>query len=223
MSTKRLNCVAAAFSMAVILGFALAPTAAVAQAQDNSKQVAPTIKTGPDAPARTPGLPNVPYDYKIGEGDSLMINVWKEPDATMAVVVRPDGMIAMPLTKELHVAGLTPTEAANLITEKLVKLLPEPDVTVIVTGMVSKKIYVNGPGVKREGPIPYTYAMTIMQAITEAGGLSDYAKKKKIYVLRNVNGKQVMFPFDYDAVLKGQHMELNITMLPGDVLVAPIR
>src|SRR5579863_8496723 len=179
MSTKRLNCAAAAFSTAFILGFVLAPGAAVAQAQDNSKQqsVAPTIKTGPDAPAGAPGLPNVPYDYKIGEGDSLMINVWKEPDATMGVVVRPDGMISMPLTKELHVAGLTPTEAGNLITEKLVKVIePAPDVTVIVTGMVSKKIYASGAGVKREGPIPYTYAMTIMQAISEAGGLSDYAK-----------------------------------------------
>ncbi len=132
-------------------------------------------------------------------------------------------MISMPLTKELRVVGLTPTEAANLITEKLVKQIQEPDVTVIVTGMVSKKIYANGAGVKREGPIPYTYAMTIMQAISEAGGLSDYAKRKKIYVLRNVNGKQTMFPFDYDAVLKGEHMDLNIIMVPGDVLVAPTR
>ncbi len=85
MSTRRLNGVAVALSMAFILGFALAPSVAVAQAQDNPKQsVAPTIKTGLDAPASAPGLPNVPYDYKIGEGDSLVINVWKEPDATMA-------------------------------------------------------------------------------------------------------------------------------------------
>jgi polysaccharide export outer membrane protein len=238
MSTNRLNCVVAALSTALILGFALNPAAAVAQAQDNSKQqsVAPTISTGPDAPTGAPGLPkppdapvaptglrNIPYDYKIGEGDSLFISVWKEPEATMGVVVRPDGMISMPLTKELRLAGLTPVEAGNLITEKLVKSIQEPDVTVIVTGMGSKKIYVTGGGVKREGPIPYTYAMTVMQAISEAGGLTDFAKKKKIYVLRIENGKQIKFPFDYDAVLNGVHMEMNIVMVPGDNLVAPTR
>jgi polysaccharide export outer membrane protein len=94
---------------------------------------------------------------------------------------------------------------------------------VIVTGLNSKKIYAFGGGVKREGPIPYTYAMTVIQAISEAGGLTDYAKKKKIYVLRNENGKPVKFPFDYDAVLNGTHLELNIVLLPGDTLVVPNR
>jgi polysaccharide export outer membrane protein len=163
----------------------------------------------------------VPDDYRIGAGDVLEINVWKEPDATVhAVVVRPDGKISMPLLKEVDVVGLTPVQLEKLITDGLAKLINSPDVTIVVTGINSKKIYVNGK-VKKEGPIPYTYRMTVMQALSEAGGITDYAKKKAIYVLRNDNGREFKFPFDYSAVLKGQRMELNIPLEPGDVIVVP--
>jgi len=163
----------------------------------------------------------VPDDYRIGAGDVLEINVWKEPDATVhAVVVRPDGKISMALLKEVDVAGLTPVELEKKITDGLAKLINSPDVTIIVTGINSKKIYVNGK-VKKEGTIPYTYRMTIMQALSEAGGLTDYAKKKAIYVLRNDNGREFKFKFDYTAVLKGEHMEQNIPLEPGDIIVVP--
>lgn len=163
----------------------------------------------------------VPYEYRIGAGDVLQVSVWKEPEASVPnVVVRPDGMISTPLIKEIHVAGLTPKQAEILITEKLIKVIQEPDVTVVVTGMSSKKIYAIG-AVKKEGPIPYTYTMTVMQALAEAGGLTDYAKRSKIYVLRNENGKETRFPFLYDEILKGKRMELNIVLLPGDTLVVP--
>lgn len=162
----------------------------------------------------------VPYNYQIGAGDVLQISVWKEPEASTSVVVRPDGMITMPLLKEVMVAGLTPTQVEKVITEGLSKTITEPDVTVIVSGINSKKIYAIG-AVKKEGPIPYSYRMSIMQAISEAGGLTDYAKRKKIYVLRDENGTQRKLPFDYDAALKGERMELNIPMLPGDTLVVP--
>ena len=163
----------------------------------------------------------MPYEYRIGAGDVLQISVWKEPEASVAsVVVRPDGIISTPLIKEIQVAGLTPAEAENLITEKLVKVIQEPDVTVVVAGINSKKIYLIG-ALKKEGTIPYTYSMTIMQAIAEAGGLTDYAKRSKIYVLRNENGKETKLAFNYDEVLKGNHLELNIPMLPGDTLVVP--
>ncbi|MGO9444980.1 MAG: polysaccharide biosynthesis/export family protein [Thiobacillaceae bacterium] len=166
-------------------------------------------------------VPQVPYEYKIGAGDVLQVSVWKEPEASAAgVIVRPDGMISTPLIKEIQVVGLTPKQAETLITEKLVKVIQEPDVTVVVTGMASKKIFTIG-AVKKEGPIPYTYEMTVMQAISEAGGLTDYAKRNKIYVLRTQNGKQERFAFPYDDVLKGKHMELNIVLLPFDTLVVP--
>jgi len=181
----------------------------------------------PKTPAPAPGsvIPRasrgVPDDYQIGEGDALQISVWKEPDASVqSVVVRPDGKISMPLLKQVHVVGLTPTEAEKLITERLSKLINTPDVTVVVTEINSKKIYVIG-AVKKEGPIPFTYRMSVMQAISEAGGLTDYAKRKKIYVLRHDGGREFRIPFNYDAVLKGEHMELNIPLMPGDTLVIP--
>ena len=171
-----------------------------------------------------PTVPNrgVPDEYRIGEGDVLQVSVWGEPAASVpSVVVRPDGMISMPLIKDVHVSGLTPAEAEKTITELLSKQIRAADVTVIVSGINSKKVFFVGGGVKKEGPIAYTYRMTIMQGISEAGGLTDYAKRKKIYVLRNENGRQYKLPFDYDAVLKGEHMELNLPLLPGDTIVVP--
>jgi polysaccharide biosynthesis/export protein len=177
----------------------------------------------PAAPETQEGLKShgVPEDYTIGEGDVLQISVWKEPDASVpSVVVRPDGKIAMPIIKEIQVIGLRPVELEKAITERLSKFIPAADVTVVVSAINSKKIYVLG-AVKKEGPIPYNYRMTVMQALSEAGGLNDYAKRKKIYVLRTENGKEYRLSFNYDAVLKGEHMELNIPLMPGDTLVIP--
>ena len=92
--------------------------------------------------------------------------------------------------------------------------------TVVVTAINSKKVYVLG-GVKKEGPLPYTYRMSVIQALTEAGGLTEYAKRKKIYGLRTENGKDYRLPFDYDAVIKGEKMEQNIQLLAGDTVVVP--
>jgi polysaccharide export outer membrane protein len=160
-------------------------------------------------------------EYRIGEGDVIQVSVWGEPTASVAnVVVRPDGRITVPLIKDVMVAGLTPAEAEKIITEKLARDINAPDVTVVVIKSNSKKIFVIG-AVRKQGPIPYTYRMTIMQAISEAGGLTEYAKRKKIYVLRTESGKQHKLPFDYSAALKGQHMELNIYLESGDMLVVP--
>lgn len=174
-------------------------------------------------PVKTPAAMDrgVPDDYHIGEGDILHIAVWKEPDASVpSVVVRPDGRISMPMLKEVRVSGMTPVEAEKVITEQLTKFISAPDVTVIVSAINSKKIYVVG-GVKKEGPIAYTYRMTVLQALSEAGGLTDYAKKKKIYVLRHENGRDYKLPFDYDAALRGERMELNIPLVSGDTIVVP--
>lgn len=184
---------------------------------------APGAVAAPTSPATTKADPDR-YEYRIGAGDILHISVWDEPTlSSPTVVVRPDGMISMPLLKEIEVVGMTPTEAARIIAQGLTKLkkeIAESDVTVVVTGLQSKKIYAIG-AVRREGPIPYTYRMTVMQAISEAGGLTDFAKKKKIYVLRRENGQEHKLPFDYDQALNGESMELNIQLLPGDSLVVP--
>jgi polysaccharide export outer membrane protein len=186
----------------------------------------PSITPGATDGTGTPKVPAIitrgaPDDYQIGAGDELQISVWKEPDASVPlVVVRPDGKISMPLLKEVTVLGLTPTQSEKVITEQLKNFITAADVTVIVKSINSKKIYVVG-GVKKEGPIAYTYRMTVLQALSEAGGLTDYAKKKRIYVLHHEGGRDFRYPFDYDAVLRGEKMELNIPLMPGDTLVVP--
>jgi polysaccharide export outer membrane protein len=187
---------------------------ATAPGQNSSPTAAQKASAGVDRTMRD--------EYKIGEGDVLQISVWGEPAASVpSGVVRPDGMISLPLIKDIAVSGLTPAEAEKAITDLLSKQIKGADVTVIVSQIHSKKIFVVGGGVKKEGPISFTYRMTVMQALSEAGGLSDYAKRKKIYVLRNENGRQYKLPFNYDAVLNGEHMELNIPLQAGDTLVVP--
>jgi polysaccharide biosynthesis/export protein len=174
---------------------------------------------GPAAPAADRAATS--DEYQIGEGDVLQISVWGEPAASVpSVVVRPDGKISMPLLKDVHLAGLTPAQAEKVITDGLADMIKAANVTVIVAQINSKKVYLLG-GVKKEGPILYSYRMTVMQALSEAGGLTDFAKRKKIYVMRNENGKESRLPFNYDDVVKGQHMELNISLLPGDTIVVP--
>ena len=134
--------------------------------------------------------------------------------------MRPDGKIAMPLLKEVEVVGLTPSQVERVITDRLSRLINGADVTVVVTTINSKKVYVVGAA-RREGPLPYTYRMSVMQAISEAGGLNDYAKRKKIYILRTENGKDYRLPFNYDEVIRGEKMDQNIQLLPGDTLVIP--
>jgi polysaccharide export outer membrane protein len=172
-------------------------------------------------PASSEANPVVPDDYEIGAGDVVQISVWKEPDASVpSTVVRPDGKISMPLLKEVTLQGLTPRAAEQVITERLSKFISTPDVTVVVTGIHSKKVYMTG-AVRKEGPLSYTYRMTVLQAISEAGGVSEYAKRKKIYVLRHENGRDLRFDFDYEAALKGSGKSSNIVLLPGDIVVVP--
>jgi polysaccharide export outer membrane protein len=178
--------------------------------------------------SKEPASPSIPSasrtaveeDYRIGAGDVLSISVWKEPEASIgSITVRPDGKITLPLLKDIEVSDLTPREAEKVITRGLAAFIPDANVTVIVTGTHSKKIYIIG-AVKHEGPLPYTYRMTIMQALTEAGGLTDFAKRKKIYVLRAQRGKETRIPFDYDSILKGKDME-HVLLLPNDTVVVP--
>lgn len=164
---------------------------------------------------------NVPDDYQIGAGDVLKVTVWHEPDASVAsVVVLPTGRVSLPLLHEVEVVGLTIPQLEKKLTDRLGALLNTPEVSVSVLGMNSKKIYITGK-VKKEGPLSLTYPMTVMQALSEAGGVTDYAKKKGIYVLRTEDGRQFKIPFDYRAVLKGEHLETNVPLIPGDMIVVP--
>lgn len=165
--------------------------------------------------------PAPPEGYRIGAGDVLQILVWKEPDASLPdAMVRADGKISVPLVGDVDVAGLTIEQLQTSLVLKLSHFINHPVVTAYARQINSRKIYVLGT-VKKEGPIPLLRPMTVLQALVEAGGLGEWANKKKIYVLRTVAGKQTKLMFDYGAVIKGQHLEQNIALLPDDTIIVP--
>jgi polysaccharide export outer membrane protein len=156
--------------------------------------------------------------YVIGPEDSLQVTVWKEPTLSGNFPVRPDGMISLVLVGDLPAAGLTPMALSNDITQRLKKYIQDPVVTVAVLGVNSQRIFLVGE-VGKVGPTMLTPGMTPLQAIVSAGGLSQFANSKKIYILRMVAGKQQKIPFNYKQALKGENT--GITLLPGDTIVVP--
>jgi polysaccharide export outer membrane protein len=158
--------------------------------------------------------------YKIGPQDVLRIDVWKEGEISRSVPVRPDGKISLPLLNDVQAAGLTAMELANNITEGLKKFITSPQVTVTVTEINSRRVYVTGE-VTRPGAYPLLPNMTVLQAVTNGGGFTQFARTKNIYVLRNEGGKQTKYPFNYNDVVKGKRPEENITLQPGDTIVVP--
>jgi polysaccharide export outer membrane protein len=161
-----------------------------------------------------------PPGYRIGPDDVLTIHVWKEPEASIPeAVVRSDGRISLPMVKEVEAAGLTPPELERALTEKFSQFIHQPEVTVLVKQINSLKVFVVG-GVKKEGSIRLHGSMTVLQALAEAGGLTEFAKKKRIYVMRTENGKPSRIPFNYEAVLRGQ-AEQDFPVKPGDTIVVP--
>lgn len=164
--------------------------------------------------------PAAEAEYKIGPQDVLRIDVWKEPEISRTIPVRPDGKISLPLLNDVQASGLTAMELARALREGLSKYLTSPQVTVTVSEINSRRVYVTGE-VNRAGSMPLLPNMTVLQALSGAGGFTQFAKLKGIYVLRNENGKQVKYPFDYKQVVKGNNSEQNIPLLPGDVIVVP--
>jgi polysaccharide export outer membrane protein len=158
--------------------------------------------------------------YVIGPQDVLDIDVWKEKELTRTVEVRPDGRISLPLLNDVQASGLTPTELSAKLTERLKKFIDAPEVTVIVTQIKSQRVYVVGEAT-RPGAYALLPGMTVLQALSSAGGFTMFANTKKIYVLRRENGKQEKFLFNYKEVINGKHAEQNIELKPGDQIVVP--
>jgi polysaccharide export outer membrane protein len=165
-------------------------------------------------------LSGVDADYKIGPQDVLRIDVWKEPDISRTIPVRPDGKVSLPLLNDVQAAGLTAMQLAGSLRDSLSKYLTTPQVTVTVTEINSRRVYITGE-VTHAGALPLLPNMTVLQALSSAGGFTQFAKVKNIYVLRTENGKQVKHPFNYKEVVKGNLAEQNITLQPGDVIVVP--
>lgn len=159
-------------------------------------------------------------NYSIAPEDVLTIDVWKEPEISRTVPVRRDGKISLPLLNDVQAAGLTPTQLGSEIVERLRATIVHPQVTVIVAQMSSLRIYILGQ-VTRGGAYPLVPDMTVMQALSIAGGFTPYANLKKIYVMRNENGANKIFPMNYKQVISGRKTEQNIYLKPGDTIVVP--
>lgn len=184
-------------------------------AQSNNAMKANVDEQKSSAAAEAPAA----SDYVIGADDVLKISVWKEPDLTETLPVRPDGKISMPLLNDVQAAGLTPLQLKESLTDKLKKYISDPRVTVVVTAMNSRRVFVTGE-VTHSGPMTLLPHMTVLQALAEAG-FTQFANLKAIYLLRTENGKQVKLPFNYKEVVKGKRSEQNIPLLPGDTIVVP--
>ena len=157
--------------------------------------------------------------YVIGASDVLTVTVWKEPSFSAALLVRPDGMVSVPLLGDIQASGLTPLQLADQLATRLKKYIQDPNVSVVISQIHSKVIYMLGE-VGKKGPIEMTPGMKLLEAISSAGGLTDYANSKKIYILRDEAGKRQNIPVHYKQALKGDSA-LNLALKPGDTIVVP--
>jgi polysaccharide export outer membrane protein len=183
-------------SLILLLGLVVSAGAAVAQApaQDSS--------------------------YRIGPNDVLNIFVWKEADLTRDVTVMPDGKITYPLIGEITAQGHTASELKKAIADKLQNFITAPEVTVIVKESRSQVIYTIGK-VTKPGPYPLAPGMTVMQALSAAGGFAEWADTKNILIVRREGGKETQLRFNYKEFTSGERLEQNIALMPGDTLVVP--
>ncbi len=156
--------------------------------------------------------------YVIGVEDELQISVWREPELSTAVVIRPDGMITLPLINDVKAVGLKTEELQNLLVEKLKNYVNEPQVTVIVRAIHSRKVYLVGQ-VGHQGTYPLNGDMTALELLAAAGGVGTFAKADSIYILREQNGKKIRVPFHYKKAVAGKSE--NVLLQPGDVVVVP--
>jgi polysaccharide biosynthesis/export protein len=230
----------------VVFAFTLTTLAvtAFAQAQDDAKQdyssskklsasaakeaVPPasnaTAPTGtPDATTPKPATATAPEleaadVYRIGIEDDLQVSVWHEPELSVQVTVRPDGVITLPLLNDIKVTGLTTKELQDLLLEKLKAYVTEPQVTVIVRGIKSRKVYLAGQ-LAHPGAVQLNSRKTVLQLLAEVGGLGPFAKDN-MYILRNEGGQTKKIPFSYKRAMRGEPKD-DILLQPGDVIVAP--
>ena len=209
----------AAVAAVILIGsIALAQAAPQPAASSASDKIA-SDKTASDKATNAASTSQAGPEYVIGPEDALHIAVWKEADLTASLPVRPDGKISLPLLDDVQAAGLTPKQLAESITEKLKKYVADPRVTVVVTQINSKRIYLVGE-VVHVGATPMLPNMTVLQALSSAG-LNQFANTKRIYVLRTENGKQQKLPVNYRKLVKGEQIEQNYLLQPGDTIVVP--
>jgi polysaccharide export outer membrane protein len=199
------------------------PAAAAAQTAPATRPAgqtpAPTSATPRPAPGSGTGTAAtgspIPTDYVIGPDDILSIVFWRDADMTQEVTVRPDGNITLPLIGDIKAAGLRPSELRDVVAKSASKLIEDPNVTVVVKQINSRNVFITG-GVTRPGAYPVSGQMTVLQLITVAGGLTEFADAKNIRILRVENGQTQSLKFNYNEVMDGKKLEQNIVLKPGD-------
>jgi polysaccharide export outer membrane protein len=181
------------------------------------------VACGGRAPSPPPPEPS-PMDrevYKIGVTDVLLINVWKNPELTVEVPVRADGMISVPLIDDVQAEGLTPQELKEVVTTELSEFVTAPDVTVLVRQMNSRFVSVLGEvGVTTR--VPLTRDLRVLEAIAQVGGFTAFADKSNVRIVRRqLDGSEVEYRFDYGAYIRGAAPGTNIVLRPGDTIIVP--
>ena len=174
----------------------------------------------PPAGVDVPAGVATPADYLIGPEDVLAVVFWREKDMSTEVAVRPDGMISLPLINEVRAAGLTPDQLREELTKAAARYIEVPSVSVVVKAINSRKVFITG-NVNKQGPYTLTAPATVLQMISLAGGLLEFADEKNIRIVRTENGKQVSYRFNYKDVSKGKNLQQNIFLKPGDTIIVP--
>jgi polysaccharide export outer membrane protein len=192
---------------------------APAAAPSTSANTAPPA-AAPSAPAAeaTTTAPELPRGYVIGPDDILQIVFWREKELSGDVVVRPDGRISLPLLNDVVAAGRTPEELRSTLVTEASKYFGNPNPTVVVKEIRSRKVFITG-AVEKPGPYIVTSPTSVLQLISMAGGLKEYANKKNILVMRTTDGKQSGYVVDYNAILRRQNLEQNFLLEPGDTVL----
>lgn len=191
-----------------------------AKATEPPKSAPAATSAAPSGPPAVPTGPTLPADYVVGPEDVLSVVFWREREMSADVLVRPDGRISLPLLNDVEVAGLTPDQVRERVIEGAKKFVEEPSATVVVKQINSRKVYITG-NVERPGPFPLLRPTTILQLISLAGGLKEFAKSGDIVVVRVDGAQQATFPFNYDDVKNRKNLAQNILLKPGDTVIVP--
>jgi len=161
-----------------------------------------------------------PPGYVIGPEDVITILFWRDKDMSGDFVVRPDGKISTPLLNDVQAAGLTPEELRVRINEEASQYVEDPNATVVVKQINSRKVFITGE-VEKPGAYALTGPMTVLQLVANAGGFKEYAKRDQVVIVRSDAGRQVQLKFDYNAVVGGKKLQQNVELKPGDTVVVP--
>jgi polysaccharide export outer membrane protein len=180
---------------------------------------------GGGAPPPAPSAEVIASNYEIGPGDALNIFVWRNPELSVEVTVRPDGRLSMPLVDDLEAAGKTPSQLAHEIQKRLAKYLSSPIVSVFprqFVGPFNRQIRIIGEAAQPKA-LPYRANMTLLDAMIEVGGLTRYAAGDRATLVRTVDGTQNTYSVHIDSLIKDGDIKSNVPLSPGDIIIIPQR